>query len=220
LGPSHNGFFEIIGVVADFKNQGVQEPTIPEAFVPYTSATWGDPAILIRAAVDPDSLLTPIGREVWAVDPNVAVSTDSSLQDLLDLYEYKAPKFGLVSMTAFASTGLVLALVGIFAVMAYTVSLQIREIGIRIALGAQQGDILCMVLKQGFTLILIGVAVGLFASFGLTRLLASQIWGIHSVDLWTFSSVVLFIAVTGFSACLLPARRASRVDPMVALRYE
>jgi putative ABC transport system permease protein len=220
LGPSHNGFFEIIGVVADFKNQGVQEPTLPEAFVPYTSATWGDPRILTRATVDPRSLLTAIRREVWAVDPNVAVSTDGSLQDLLDLYEYKAPKFGLVSMTAFASTGLALALVGIFATVAYTVSLQIHEIGIRIALGAQQGDILRMVLKQGFTLIVIGVAVGLFASFGLTRLLASQIWGIHSVDLWTFSSVVVFIAVTGFSACLLPARRASRVDPMVALRNE
>jgi putative ABC transport system permease protein len=104
--------------------------------------------------------------------------------------------------------------------MAYTVSLQTREIGVRMALGAQQRQILQMVLKRGSALIVVGTSIGLFASFGVTRLLASQIWGISPNDPWTFGAVVMLVVVAGFAACYLPARRATQVDPLVALRYE
>ena len=104
--------------------------------------------------------------------------------------------------------------------MAYTVSLQTREIGVRMALGAQQREILRMVLRKGFALIIAGIAIGLFASYGLTRFLASQIWGVSATDPWTFGAVVALVVITGLAACLLPARRAASVDPLVALRYE
>ena len=104
--------------------------------------------------------------------------------------------------------------------MAYTVSLQTREIGVRMALGAQQREILRMVLGKGFVFLAAGICIGLLASFGLTRFLASQIWGVSATDPWTFGAVVGLVVMTGLAACLLPARRAARVDPLVALRYE
>lgn len=104
--------------------------------------------------------------------------------------------------------------------MSYTVSLQTGEVGVRMALGAQQGEILRMVLRKGFALLVTGLIVGLFASFGLTRFLASQIWGVPATDPWTFGAVVTLVVGVGLASCYLPARRATRVDPLVALRYE
>jgi putative ABC transport system permease protein len=104
--------------------------------------------------------------------------------------------------------------------MAYTVSLQTREIGVRMALGAQQGEILSMVLGKGFVLLVTGIIVGLIGSFGLTRLLANQIWGVSATDPWTFGAVVMLVVGVGLAACYLPARRATQVDPLIALRYE
>jgi len=115
---------------------------------------------------------------------------------------------------------LLLVVIGIFSVMTYTVSLQTSEIGIRMALGAQQSAILGMVLRKGLGLIVAGTFIGLFVSFGLTRYLASQLWGISATDPWTFAAVVTLIILVGFAACLLPARRATQVDPLISLRYE
>ena len=113
-----------------------------------------------------------------------------------------------------------LVVIGVFSVMAYTVSLRTQEIGVRMALGAQRGEILRMVLRTGFVLLAAGIFVGLFASYGLTRFLKSQIWGVSATDPWTFGAVVALVVITGLAACLLPARRAAGVDPLVALRYE
>ena len=113
-----------------------------------------------------------------------------------------------------------LVVIGVFSVMAYTVSLQTHEIGIRMALGAQQNNVLQMVVQKGMRLIAAGVVIGLLASFALTRLLASQIWGVSATDPLTFSAVVLVVVAVGLVACLLPAQKATRVDPLVALRYE
>jgi putative ABC transport system permease protein len=115
---------------------------------------------------------------------------------------------------------LVLVAIGVFSVMAYSVSLQTHEIGIRMALGAQQNSVLKMVLSKGLLIIAIGIAVGELASFGLTRLIKSQIWGVSSHDPVTFGAVLAVLVVVGISACLVPARRATQVDPLVALRYE
>jgi putative ABC transport system permease protein len=216
----HDTYFEIIGVVTNFKNQGLQEPSMPEAFLPYTLLVNDVAAFLAKTTVDPNSLLTSVQREVWAVDPDVGVNQSGSIESFLELYAYKEPQFDLVTLGSFAGIGLLLVVIGIFSVMGYTVALRTREIGIRMALGAQRGNILGMVLKSGFALIAAGALIGLLGSFALTRFIASQIWGVSVTDPWTFGAVVAVILIAGLVACMLPARRATRVDPLVALRYE
>jgi len=216
----HDAYFEIIGVVADIKNQGLQDPPMPQAYIPYTITAYANRAILVRTAVHPLSLLKSVRTEIWAVDRNVALSEAGTLTDLLQRYSYAQPEFGLVSLSAFAGIGLLLTAIGVFSVMAYSVSLQTHEIGVRLALGAQRGDILRMVLNKGLTLVIVGILIGLATSFGVTRLLSSELWGVSASDPWTFSVVVTVVAAVGTVACLSPARRATRVDPLIALRYE
>jgi putative ABC transport system permease protein len=125
-----------------------------------------------------------------------------------------------MTFTGVAGIALFLVVIGVFSVMAYTVSLQTHEIGVRMALGAQQGEILRMVAQKGLALIAAGILIGLFASYTLTRFLTSQIWGISTTDPWTFAAVITLVLFVGLAACMLPALRAARVDPLVALRYE
>src|SRR2546429_699251 len=158
--------------------------------------------------------------EIWSVDRNLALADAGSLESYLERFSYAQPRFGVASLGAFAGIGLLLVVIGVFSVMAYTVSLQTHEIGIRIALGAQQSNVLQMVLRKGMRLIAAGILLGLVSSFALTRLLASQIWGVSATDPLTFSIVVVIVVAVGLVACLLPARRATHVDPLVALRYE
>jgi putative ABC transport system permease protein len=220
-GESHaSPYFEIIGVVADFKNAGVRLPTEPQAFVPYTLSTIGFRNIVVRSAVKPESLDSDIRRAIWAVDSNVAVGESGSVENWLDRTEFSPPRFGTIFLGTFAAVGLALAGIGIFSVMAYTISLQTHEVGIRMALGAQRRDVLRMVLKKGLRLIVAGVIVGVLSSYGLTRFLASQLWGISATDSWTFTAAVLLMLVAGTAACILPARRATQVDPLIAIRCE
>jgi putative ABC transport system permease protein len=170
----HNAYFEIIGVVADFKNQGVQEPADPQAFLPSTISSIGPRVLLVNTALDPESLMPAVRRAVWSVDSSVALGANGSIEQWLQETAYKAPRFGFTLLGGFAAIGLVLVSIGVFSVMAYTVSLQTHEFGIRMALGAQRRDILRMVLLKGLRLIAAGMIAGLLASFGLTRLLASQ----------------------------------------------
>jgi len=130
------------------------------------------------------------------------------------------PQFEFATLGSFASIGLLLVGIGVFSVMAYSVSLQKHDIGIRMAIGAQQRDILRMMLREGLRLTLSGVLIGLLASFELTRFLAHQIWGVSQADPLSFSVVAACVVAVGLAACLIPARRAANVDPMVALRYE
>jgi len=215
-----NAFFEIIGVTADAKNQGLQDPPMPEAFVPYTITGSFFRGILVKTAVAPLSLLPSVRQEIWTVDSGVPLTFAGTLDGYLKEFSYDGPQFGLVTLGIFAGIGLVLVIIGVFSVMAYSVSLETHDIGIRMALGAQQDNILRMVLLKGLRLITAGIVLGLLASFGLTRFLASQIWGVSPTDPLTFAMVVAAIVVVGLAACLLPARRATQVDPLVALRYE
>jgi predicted permease len=219
-GAPHDTYFEIGGVVTNFRNHGLQEPPMPEAFVPYTILVNDVTSFLARTTVDPKTLLTGVQRAVWEVDPEIAVNESGSIESFLESYAYKEPQFDLITLGSFAGIGLVLVVFGVFSVMAYTVSLRTPEFGIRMALGAQRADILSMVLRSGFALIAAGGLVGLFGSFALTRFLASQLQGVSPTDPLTFGVVLAVILVTGLAACLLPARRAARVDPLVALRYE
>jgi putative ABC transport system permease protein len=154
------------------------------------------------------------------VDHNVALTLTGSLESYLKRFSYSQPEFGLVALGIFAGIGLTLVIIGVFSVMAYSVSLQTRDIGIRMALGAGRSTILQMIMTKGLRLVAIGMGIGLLTSLALTRLMASQIWGVSATDPWTFSGVVAVVIAVGAAACLLPARRATRVDPLVALRYE
>ncbi len=214
-------YFEIVGIVSDMKNVGLRDAPMPQAFMPY-SVTGVDTgrAIMVKTAVAPLSLLPSVRQEIWDVDSNVALSESGSIESYLQQYGYALPEFSLIALGTFAAIGLVLVIIGVFSVMAYSVSLQTREIGVRMALGAQRSDILRMVLTAGAKLILAGIIIGLLASMGLTRFLASQIWGISATDPWTFAAVAALIFVVGLAACAMPSRSATGVDPMVALRYE
>jgi predicted permease len=216
----HDAYFEIIGVVRDARNQGLREPPVPEAFAPFTFRGASGSSIMVKTTADPLQMVTSMRKEVWAVDPNVALALTGTIESLLEKYSYSGPKFGLVMFGAFAGIGLVLVVAGVFGVMAYTVSLQTHEIGVRMAVGAQQRDIRSMVLKKGLLLTGTGVAIGVLASLGLTRFMASQIFGVSAVDPPIFVFVAAILVAVGLAACLLPARLAARVDPLVALRYE
>ena len=211
--------FEIVGVVSDAKNRGLREPVVPEVLLVYSAIPDQGLGILVKTEAPPLSVVESLRRQVWAVDSSVVLShITSTEQDIRD--KSAQPRFGLVSIGGFAGIGLVLAMVGVFSVMAYAVSVRRREIGVRMALGAQRGQILGMVLRQGLALVAAGIAVGLAASLGLTRLLASQLWGVSANDSWTLAGVTAVLAATTLAACWLPARRAAKVDPMLALREE
>jgi putative ABC transport system permease protein len=152
---------------------------------------------------------------------HIAFNDDSgTVASDLHRYGYAEPEFDLATMSIFAGIGLALVIVGVFSVMAYTVSLQTHEIGVHMALGAQPGDIVRMVLRKGARLIVAGIVIGLLASAGLTRFLASEIYGVSATDPWTFSAVAIVILAVGLAACVAPSRSAMRVDPIIALRYE
>jgi putative ABC transport system permease protein len=219
-GTPHDAYFEVVGVVADFRNRGLLEPPTPEAFLPYSITGIGERFILASTAVDPQSLLTRLQREVWAVDSNAAVASSGSIKNLLAEDVYTRPRFGLIAIAVFAAIGLALVLIGVFSVMAYTVALQTHEIGVRMALGAQQASVLKMVLCKGLRLISVGVLLGVLASLGLTHFLASQIQGVSARDPLTFLAVVILFLAVGMIASLLPARRAAGIDLLSALRYE
>ena len=210
--------FQITGVVKDVISAGPQQPTLPMIFLPYT--VRGGFVFLLKTTVEPASLAHAVQEEVWAVDRNEIVLLATPLEDFLQRFTYATPEFGLLIATPLAIISLLLVIVGVFSVMAYTVSLQTQEIGIRMALGAQQSSILQMILTKGARLLAAGIVLGLFTSYGLTRFLASQIWGVSAMDPWTFTAVAAFVVAVGLGACFLPARRATQVDPLVALRYE
>jgi putative ABC transport system permease protein len=187
-------------------------------FIPHTIN--GSFFLLLKTTVRPSSLRHAVQEQVWAVDHDEIFWILDPLADFLQQLTYAIPEFGLSISVPLAAIGLLLVTIGVFSVITYTVSLQTHEIGIRMALGAQQGKILMMILAKCARLIASGVVIGLFASYGLTRFLASQIWGISVTDPWTFGTVVFVIFAVGLAAAWIPARRAMRVNPMVALRYE
>ncbi|HEU0180064.1 MAG TPA: ABC transporter permease [Blastocatellia bacterium] len=218
--PVKEPVFEIIGVISDAKNQGIQEPSMPEMFVPYTITGAFERGILVRTSAPPLSLLNNVRREIWAVDRNIALTLTGSLEDFLRQFTFAEPRFSLVLLGVFASVGLSLVALGVFSVIAYTVARQTHEIGIRMALGAGSANVVWMVLRMGLQLVGLGVGVGLLASFAVTRVIANQLWGVSPRDPLTLVAVVTVVALAGLAACYFPARRATKVDPLIALRYE
>ena len=222
LDAPHDTYFEIIGIVRDYKTRNFDNPAwadLPQAFIPYSVQGYSWRTYMARTALDPALLLKTVGQEVRAIDPNVGISASGTLEGSLRAF-YRGPQFELVTLGSFASIGLLLVTIGISSVMVYTVSLRTHEIGIRMALGAQQRNILRLVLLNGLRLVAAGIISGLLASYALTRFLASQISGVSTTDPWTFSAVVAVVLLVGLAACLFPAHRATQVDPLVSLHYE
>jgi len=174
---------------------------------------------MVRTESNSSLVLESLRREIAAVDSDLAVSDAGSIETLLKRWYYAGPQFTVIILTTFGAIGLLLVLMGIFSVMAYTVSLQTHEIGVRMALGAVQNDVLRMVFKKGLALIATGTIAGLAAGLALTRLMSSQIWGVSPTDPWTFFVVAALILPVGLAACLFPARKATQVDPLVSLHY-
>jgi putative ABC transport system permease protein len=212
--------FEIIGVVADVKNNGLQEPPGPELWVPYTVTGSAFRGILVRTSQEPLSMMNAVRHEIWATDSNAALTLTGTLEGYISQFSYAGPRFGFMLMMIFASIGLILVTIGVYSVLAYTTAQRTQEIGIRMALGAESSDVLKMVIRMGLRLVAIGVFVGLLASLAMGKIIATQLWGVSAYDPWTLALVPTLLLLTGLVACWLPARRASRVDPLIALRHE
>ena len=217
-GPVVNPLFDIVGVIADAKNNGVQDPPEPEVLIPYTMTGGFERGILVRTAGDPAGMLNSVRKEIWAVARGVALTNIGTLNEFLRQFTFAAPRFSLVLLSVFASVGLVLVAIGVYSVIAYTVSQQIHEIGIRMALGAQRADVLGMILRATSRLVVAGVVLGLLGSVGVMKVLASQVWGVSPRDPVTLMTVVGAMSLAAVAASCFPARRAMNVNPVVALR--
>ena len=213
----------IVGVVADVRQMGLSLPVNPEMYLPYRQVAgfngYKPRDLVVRTAGDPLAIVGSVRREVHAVDPDQPVSNIATLDQQLE-QTAESRQVGMVLLVAFAALAFLLALMGIYAVLAYFVTQHRAEIGVRLALGAQRSDILGLVLKKGMTLVLAGVTIGVLGAIALTRLMGSLLFGVSPTDPVTFGAMVLTLAGVGFLACYLPARRATKVDPLVALRCE
>jgi putative ABC transport system permease protein len=212
-------WWEIVGVAANVRSLELREEASPEFYLSSLQDTFAGMSIVIRAAVEPASLTPEIRRIVAEVDRSAPVSEVKTMDHIV-AEAVTQPRFNLFLLGLFGGIALLLSAAGIYGVTAYSVTQRTHEFGIRMALGAQVGDVLRMILGQGMMLILIGIAVGLLASFALTRLMKSLVFGVSVTDPLTFVVITLLLSLVALLACYIPARRATKVDPLVALRYE
>ena len=218
--PVANPAFEIVGVISDAKNQGIQDAPMPEILVPYTVTASYERGILVRTARDPMSMLSDVRREIWAVDRGVALTLTGTLKEYLERFSYSGPQFTLFVLAVFAGIGIVLVGIGTYSVVAYSVSRRTREIGVRMALGAGAPQVFGMVLRESARVVAIGLVIGIAASLAANRSIASELFGVKPYDALTLAIVAMIVMAVGAIACSVPARHATRIDPAVSLRYE
>jgi len=211
--------FEIVGVVHDVKSAGLQAPTAPTYYLPAAQAPLQDMAVIVRTTTEPLSIIPELRQAVLAIDPDQPISNISTMEKIVS-DSIARPRLNMFLMGLFGALALILASVGIYGLLSYSVTQRTQEMGIRMALGAQVTDVLKLVLRQGMTLALIGEALGLIGAFALTRVMQRLLFGVTPTDATIFISVVGILTTTAVLACYLPARRAAKVDPLVALRYE
>jgi predicted permease len=219
---------QVVGVVSDVKQSGLDRPAPPMVFVPipqmpdklmavvraFTAANF-----TVRTTVAPKAVTAAVKREIAELDPTLSLSEISSMEEITAV-SVAPQRFNVFLFGVFAGLGLLLAAIGLYGVIAYAVEQRTNEIGLRIALGAQARDIVRLILKQGLALTLIGLALGIVVSVALTRLMKSLLFGVGTTDPLTFVVIAMLLTAVALVACWVPARRATRVDPMVALRCE
>jgi putative ABC transport system permease protein len=221
---SDSPWYTIVGVVGDVKYQGLDAADGPTMYVPFHDDGWNpwfvrSMSIVVRTPRDATSVLASVRRQVRALDTSVPVSEARSMHELL-ARSVMTPRFRTVLLAVFAGVALALAAIGVSGVLAYSVSRRTHEVGVRVALGAREADILRLVLGEGTRLVLVGVASGTAASLALGRAMSSLLFGVTATDPLTFAAVALLLTLVATAAAYIPARRAAAVDPLVALRTE
>jgi putative ABC transport system permease protein len=210
---------QIVGIVRDVRHEGLHAGPSPEIFVPYQQDPYALMTLVIRSSLDPKTLRTAIQEQVLSLDKGLAIYNVATLEERLR-NSLLPRRTNLLLLGIFAGLAFALALIGIYGVIAYSVSQRTQEIGVRMALGARQQDVLALVMSQGAKLILAGLLTGLTTALAFTRLLAGQLYGITSHDPVTLAGAAVALGVVALLACYLPARRATETDPVVALRCE
>jgi len=209
----------VVGVVQDVKQAGLDAPHTTQIYLPHAQYRVGDLTLVVRAKSNPLDLAPLVQGQVRELDPDQGVSNVATMDQVMS-DSVASRRFSTTLLGALAGLGLLLASVGVYGVISYGVSQRTREIGIRMALGARRKDVLSLVVAQGMKLLLLGVAAGAVAAFVLTPVMSSLLFGISPSDPVTFAGSVIFLALVALLACYIPARRAAKVEPMVALRYE
>jgi putative ABC transport system permease protein len=216
-----NGFSgQIVGVIADTKEFGVGAEAGEEVYIPYSQAPfWPEVSLALRAVSGPTNLANVARAAILEVDPDQPVSKVRTMEQIVS-GSISQPRFRALLLGLFGCLALVLATIGIYSVLSYSVARRTHEIGVRMAIGADQSEVLKLVVKQSMTLVLIGTASGVMVALVLTRLVSTWLYEVHATDPATFVGVALLLVFVGLLASYIPARRATNVDPMVALRYE
>jgi len=209
--------FEIIGIAGDIRHRALESQPFPAMYMPSYQMGWMN--LVIRTRTDPMSLASAVKKEIQSIDPEQPVAAVRTMEQWVDSAA-AAPRYRTILLGVFAAVALLLSAVGIYGVMSYTVSQRTNEIGIRLALGARRSDVLKLIVGRGMMLALTGIGAGLAAAFALTRLMSSLLFGVSATDLMTFVGSAVLLSGVALAACCVPARRATRVDPMVALRNE
>ena len=210
---------QVVGVVRDVRHKSLAQDAGPEMYFPFAQRCWGYVQFVVRTRSQPEQLANAIRAQVQAVDPDQPIEHVRTMSQLVS-ESLAQRRFAMTVLAVFAGVALLLALAGIYGVLAYSVTQRIHEFGIRMAIGARGRDVLALVLGQGIRLTLCGLGIGLVLSFALTRVLSGQLFGVSPTDAVTFTGVPAVLALAALLACYVPARRATRVHPMVALRYE
>jgi predicted permease len=212
-------WFEIVGVVADVRSLELNSEPTPEIYTSYMQDPFAGMSYVVRSQIEPESLIPAVREAVRQVDKAQPVAEVRKMEQIVSEAAAQ-PRFNSLLLGIFASIALLLAAAGIYGVMSYSVTQRTHEIGVRMALGAQTRDVLRLVVGQCLRLTLVGLALGLVCAFALTRVMATLLYGVKPTDPWTYASGALLLSVVALLSCYLPARRATKVDPLVALRYE
>ena len=213
------GMREIVGVARDVRHEGLETEPQPEMYIPDRQSPEREMNLVIRAAVDPASLAAAVRGAVSAVDQDQPVANVKLMSQLLADSVAK-PRFNYLLLTIFAAVALILSATGVYGVMSYAVTARTREVGIRLALGAQAADVMKLVISHGMRPVVAGIALGLAGAYALTRVMATLLFGVSATDPAIFAGVAALLATVALLACYLPARRATKVDPVIALRHE